>query len=273
MKTYRISNMYFLLFSSGGRDGLPGYQGDVDMTCSDTEREEHHESSGVVTNEESSTTTEHRVAQVENKRKEMVHDLLDSATKAFRFMTNEEENPNSPRSPMENEESDKMKQLNRFQCFVDYCLVHTKHKKEWKLRRTVDTVSDVFTCADEALAFFTLENSCNDWKMIIDGTVPGAEQRATKVERKYSKSVYTTWGGTKKDGKKSNLQWTMKGIQRYNELHAHIKMERELTEVKELEEMLRKTYETQQGSNIKAGEDEIDFEQILNEYQQPVNEF
>lgn len=65
----------------------------------------------------------------------------------------------------------------------------------------------------------------------------------------------------------------MKGIQRYNELHAHIKMERELTEVKELEEMLRKTYETQQGSNIKAGEDEIDFEQILNEYQQPVNEF
>ena len=37
--------------------------------------------------------------------------------------------------------------------------------------------------------------------MIIDGTVTGAEQRATKVERKYSKSVYTTWGGTKKDGK------------------------------------------------------------------------
>jgi hypothetical protein len=37
--------------------------------------------------------------------------------------------------------------------------------------------------------------------------------------------------------------------------------------------MLRKTYETQQGSNIKAGEDEIDFEQILNKYQQPVNEF
>ena len=71
------------------------------MTCSDTEREEHHETSGVVTNEESSTTTEHRVAQVENKRKEMVHDLLDSATKAFRFMTNKEENINSPRSPNE----------------------------------------------------------------------------------------------------------------------------------------------------------------------------
>jgi hypothetical protein len=46
----------------------------------------------------------------------------------------------------------------------------------------------------------------------------------------------------------------MKGIQRYNELHAHIKMKRELSEVKELEEMLRKTYETQQGTNIKAGE-------------------
>ena len=70
----------------------------------------------------------------------------------------------------------------------------------------MNTVSDVFTCADEALAFLTLENSCNDWKMIIDGSVPGAEHRATKVERKYSTSVYTTWGGTKKDGKKSNLQ-------------------------------------------------------------------
>ena len=83
--------------------------------------------------------------------------------------------------------------------------MHTKYKKEWKLRRTVDTVSNVFTCADKALAFLTLENSCNDWKMIIDGTVPGAEQQATKVERKYSKSVYTTWGGTKKDGKKIKL--------------------------------------------------------------------
>ena len=79
--------------------------------------------------------------------------------------------------------------------------MHTKHKKERKIRRTIDTVSDVFTCADKALAFLTLENSYNDWKMIIDETVPGAEQQATTVERKYSKSVYTTWGGTKKDGK------------------------------------------------------------------------
>ena len=259
------------MFYSGGRDGLPGYQGDVDMT--DTDREADQESSAVVTTGDSSTSFDERLAQVESKRKEMVHHLLASASKRFRFMINEEENPNSPRSPIENDEEDTMKQLNRFQCFVDYCLVHTKPKKDWKLRRTMELVSDVFTCADEALAFLTLENSCNDWKMIIDGTVPGAEQRATKVERKHSRSVYTTWGGTKKDGKKSNLQWTTKGIKRYNELHKHIKLEREQKEAKELEELLRKTYESQQGKYIQAIEEEIDLDQAMREYQQPVNEF
>ena len=137
----------------------------------------------------------------------------------------------------------------------------------------MNTVSDVFTCADEALAFLTLENSCNDWKMIIDGTVPGAEQRATKVDRKHSTSVYTTWGGTKKDGRKSNLQWTDKGIKRYNELHKHIKKEREQAEANELEELLRKAYETQQGKYIQAIEDEVDLEQAMRNYEPPVNEF
>ena len=50
-------------------------------------------------------------------------------------------------------------------------------------------------------------------------------------------------------------------------------MERERAEAKELEELLRKTYESQQGKYIQAIEEEIDLDQAMREYQQPVNEF
>ena len=109
--------------------------------------------------------------------------------------------------------------------------MHTKQKKEWKIRRSNEKVSDIFTCADEAFAFLTLENDCNDWLMIVDGKVSGGGQGANKVVQKYSKSVYTSWGATKKDGvTNKHLQWTMKGIQRYNELYRMVKKEREMAE-------------------------------------------
>ena len=67
--------------------------------------------------------------------------------------------------------------------------------------------------------------------MIADRKVPGCGQGANKVARKYSKSVCTSWGATKKDGvTNKHLQWTMKGIQRYNGLYRMVKKEREMAE-------------------------------------------
>ena len=102
---------------------------------------------------------------------------------------------------------------------------------EWKIRQYHEKVSDVFTCADKAFAFLTLENNCNDWLMIVDRKVPGCGQEANKVARKYSKSVCTSWGATKKDGvTNKHLQRTMKGIQICNKLYRMVKKEREMAE-------------------------------------------
>ena len=204
----------------------------------------------------------------------MVHDLLNTAKNLFKFSIYEEEKPNSPRSKVDDNEDDKIKHLFRFQCFVEYCLVHTKQKKEWKIRRSNEKVSDIFTCADEAFAFLTLENNCNDWLMIVDGKVPGGGQGANKVARKYSKSVYTTWGATKNDGiTNKHLQWTMKGIQRYNELYRMIKKERDTEESRELEEELRVSYEKMEGSVTNEIIQECDYDKIMEEYEQPICEF
>lgn len=241
------------------------------MTCSETDKVT---TNTLVSDDRSASLTSRTQVETENKRKEMVHALVDTATEKFKYSDDTEDNPNSPRSNFGCDGNDKIKHLCKFQCFVDYCLVHTRPKKEWKMRRTTEKVSDVFTCADEAFAVLTLENNCNDWKMIIDGTVPGAGEGANKVGRTHSKSVYTTWGATKKDGKtKQNLQWTSKGIQRFNQLHRKIKLERELPETSELEESLRKSYELQQVNIMKEIEDESEYDRVISEYEQPVNEF
>ena len=67
--------------------------------------------------------------------------------------------------------------------------------------------------------------------MIVNSKVPGGGQGVNKVARKYSKSLYITWGSTKNCGvANKHLQWTMKGIQRYNELYRMITKERETPE-------------------------------------------
>ena len=48
---------------------------------------------------------------VEDKRKEMVYDLLNTACGSFRFPKDNEEEPNSPRSEISENEMDKEKQL------------------------------------------------------------------------------------------------------------------------------------------------------------------
>ena len=201
------------------------------MTGSENERNSTSRTS-LVTNNESNLNETTLTQEIENKRKEMVHDLLNTASKLFKFSLCDKGHPNSPRSIVdENNDVDKLKQLFCFQRFVQYCLVHTKQKKEWKIRQSHEKVSDILTFADEAFAFLTVENNCNDWLMIADRKVPGCGQGAKKVARKYSKSVYTSWGATKKDGvTNKHLQWTMKGIQICNKLYRMVKKEREMAE-------------------------------------------
>ena len=113
--------------------------------------------------------------------------------------------------------------------------------------------------------------------MLVDGKVPAGNngQRLTdKVARKHSKSVYTTWGARKRDGQTNKtLQWTSKGIKRYNVLFDMIKEERERQYAIELEEELRIRYESMQGAMSKEVREVGDYDRIMNEYEQPRFDF
>ena len=121
-----------MFFLAGGQNGLPGYQGDLDMTGSENERTSTSRTS-LVTNEESNLNETTLTQEIENKRKEMVHNLLNTASKLFKFSLCDKAHPNSPRSILdENNDVDNLKQLFCFQCFVEYCLVHTNRKMSGK---------------------------------------------------------------------------------------------------------------------------------------------
>ena len=118
-----------MFFLAGGKNGLPGYQGDLDMTGSENEINSTSRTS-LVTNDESNSNETACIQEIENKRKEMVHDLLNTASKSFKFSVCNERHPNSPRSIVdENNDIDKLKQLFCFQFFVEYCLVHKNRRR------------------------------------------------------------------------------------------------------------------------------------------------
>ena len=101
------------------------------MTCSETDKVT---TNTLVSDDRSASLTSRTQVETENKRKEMVHALVDTATEKFKYSDDTEDNPNSPRSNFGCDGNDKIKHLCKFQCFVDYCLVHTRPKKEWKMR-------------------------------------------------------------------------------------------------------------------------------------------
>ena len=104
------------------------------MTASETEGFSTS-STSLVTSDDTNLNETTCSQKIEEKRKEMIYELLNTASNLFKFSFCGKERPNSPRSRVDgNNEVDKIKRLFRFKCFVEYCLVHTKQKKEWKIR-------------------------------------------------------------------------------------------------------------------------------------------
>ena len=81
------------------------------MTGSENERNSTSRTS-LVTNNKSNLNETTLPQEIEKKRKEMVHDLLNTASKLFKFSLCDKGHPNSPRSILgENNDVDNLKQL------------------------------------------------------------------------------------------------------------------------------------------------------------------
>ena len=88
------------------------------MTGSENKRNSTSRTS-LLTNDKPNLNETTLTQEIENKRKEIVHDLLNTASKLLKFSLCDKGHPNSPRSIVdENNDVDKLKQLFCFQCFV-----------------------------------------------------------------------------------------------------------------------------------------------------------
>ncbi|MCP4748034.1 MAG: hypothetical protein GY874_18140 [Desulfobacteraceae bacterium] len=118
-----------------------------------------------------------------------------------------------------------------FEVFVDFCLIHLLSCLNWRWQSYSDTVSNMFTSSDEALAMLLLENNAADLLLCFNS--------GAKVSRKQSKPKYT------KISQSTNIKfqgWSRKGIKRFNELLKTVTANRKLDVCKEREHTVRLKY-------------------------------
>ena len=139
-----------------------------------------------------------------------------------------------------------MDNLDLFQSFINYCLIHFTTSINWRYKACNTIVSDIFTETDEALCILLLENNAGDYKRAFD------EQR--RINRKEAKPRYTKVHSVNKKFQ----GWDKKGIKRFNVIVKAVKECRELEVSKEMEMKLKSRYVTICGRD--GDEDESDGE-------------
>ena len=99
-----------------------------------------------------------------------------------------------------------------FNMFIDTCLVHMVPRVTWNKNHMNETLTELFSIADEAFAMLVLENIAPDLQSDI---LRSAQGRLVWGDRKNAKPKFTK-GGRDSQGKMRG--WRYEGIVRYNEL-------------------------------------------------------
>jgi len=144
-----------------------------------------------------------------------------------------------------------------FYMFVDTCLVHMVPKLVWNRNHMNESLSKMFTIADEAFAMLVLENIAPD--LDRDIVQSRGRDRVTWVNRKDAQPKYTKSG---RDSAGKMRGWRYDGIKRYNKLVYDVlrwrKKEQQLREHTEVE--LKKRYMLELNE---AGEAEAQLSRVM----------
>jgi len=107
--------------------------------------------------------------------------------------------------------------IETFKAFVHFAMSTVIARGTWRLVRTKQCVSDIFTIYDEALALALLDNSCDDWNKINADRDQDDEDIGPGPTMAISLTKYTCY--RMKMGQKVRLRrgWSVRGVQRYNE--------------------------------------------------------
>ena len=124
-----------------------------------------------------------------------------------------------------------------FNMFIDTCLVHMVPRVTWNKNHMNETLTKLFSIADEAFAMLVLENIAPDLQSDI---LRSAQGRLVWGDRKNAKPKFTK-GGRDSQGKMRG--WRYEGIVRYNELVRDVIEWRKRKELREFtEQVLKKRY-------------------------------
>jgi hypothetical protein len=126
-----------------------------------------------------------------------------------------------------------------FEIFVDYCLNVFVSSQTWRYKAYNTPISKIFTPSDEAMAMLLLDNNARDLYMVHD--------RGQTLPRKES---YTKYTKPEKDSQERFQGWSKLGIQRYNELHQIVVIQRAQEASKDKEDSLLGKYRMVIGKSV-----------------------
>lgn len=153
----------------------------------------------------------------------------------------------------------------KFKYFVEICLVHMGAKNTWNEGRSIKTVSNLFTVADEALTILVLENNAKEWLEVVED--PAYEHK--RGDTKYTDTTSfpkPTRQGTNTKRKvarkaKVNKGWNTSGLRRYNALYAQTRKNREgacgMNSMQWEENLKALYYNTDMGDGLSTTEESI----------------
>ena len=135
-----------------------------------------------------------------------------------------------------------------FRSFVHYFLRYAVPKKTYMSKRTTQTVSEIFTPADEAFCLLCMMNYWDEWEL-----------RNSSVDKKINKkNIMTYWTSSSgaQHGEKSQEDyyvcgWSAEGRNRFNKILVYVVNVRKKQQQKSFEQRLMKEY-MDEDNNMKS---------------------
>lgn len=163
-----------------------------------------------------------------------------------------------------------MENTDMFRSFVNICLQHTKSKIDWQYERQEVMISNFFSVFDESFIILLMMNSWEEFELMAKGEkIPRGNRKtlftncnvedndttssngSSIATRDSTSSISVSSVGTSSNVRGNNNKnikkikgWSVKGIERYNEIIKHVCKMRQKQEQKDMENCIMIEYST-----------------------------
>ena len=169
-----------------------------------------------------------------------------------------------------------MENTDMFRTFVHFCLQHTRSKIDWQYERQDVRISNFFSVFDEAFIILLMMNSWDEFELVAKGeNIPRGNRKTlftncsvdsleSSSNGSSDRSVATGSDVRSRIGTsvtKKIKGWSVRGIERYNDIIKHVYKMRQKQEQKDMENIIMREYSTlDESKKRKRKRDESDLE-------------